>query len=502
MIVSIDQVSAAREAQPGRDTSEALARMCGIISTLVSISAAIIMAGGIAALAAGKPMRAVTLITCALAARLGVSVVVEWILASAARRQRHTWGNRIFARLALSSPSELHALDTAVDHLADQPLLTATATSAATSLVALVVVYAAAGWVPVAIVVALMGLSVPAYVSVGRHSQAMVDEYHRRRGALVARQLALLRSITDLRALGAISFGADEIAAESDAENRAVLDGVRVTVRSSLVTEFLGGVSVGLVAMVVGIRLWHHSMGLTRALVAVLVVADMFVWLRRYGTEFHRRDDAASAARTLAGVAGGVAVEGSGDLIEARAIVTEAPSAATDLVVAPGARIRIIGPSGIGKTSLIEVALGLRAPVSGTVRRGAGRIGLVRADSRMLRASLRENLDPCRERRDDEISATVTAVGLSASRFGNLDDLLDDDARSISSGERVQLAVARALLARVDVLVIDDVAGLLDESTRARISPLIDAHVEMAVVEACHDVALIGATSTIRLEPA
>jgi ABC-type transport system involved in cytochrome bd biosynthesis fused ATPase/permease subunit len=344
-----------------------------------------------------------------------------------------------------------------------------------------------------------MALSVPAYVQVGRHSVAYMDEYHRRRGALVARQLALLRAMVDLRALGAVEFGADEMKAASDAESRAVVEGVRLTIRSTLVTEFLGGVSVGLVAMVVGIRLWHHTIGLRPALISVFVVAEMFNWLRRYGAEFHRRDDAAQARQLLSDVEPAVTISPSSNLLELADVSTEAPAGSVSLSLTSGSRVRITGPSGIGKSSLLEAALGLREPVSGTVRRGAHRVGFVRSDSRFLRSSLRENIDPRGHASDIEIAATIDAVGLSSDRFGDLDALLDDDSRSLSSGERVQLAFARAIVADVDLLVIDDVAGLLDTRVRSRLAALIEAREQWGVLEASHDVAVIDAADVIEL---
>jgi ABC-type transport system involved in cytochrome bd biosynthesis fused ATPase/permease subunit len=421
------------------------------------------------------------------------------VVSAIARARRHEWDDRSFERLSGASSAQLHEIDVAVDHLADSPALDAGAAGAFTALLALVIVAATAGWLSVLVVAALMALSVPAYASAGRRSEAAASEYHRRRGAIVARQLALLRAMVDLRALGAVRFGADEVASASAAEGRAVLEGVRATIRSSLITEFLGGVSVGLVAMIVGIRLWHHSIALLDALIAVFAVAEMFGWLRRYGAEFHRRDDARQAAVTLSTLTTTTPVAGSSDPIDARGIVTEAPCGAVDLVVRSGERVRLSGPSGSGKTSLIEAALGLREPLAGTVARSGVRVGLVRADSRLLRASLRENLDPRGARDDDVILATVEAVGLSPTRFGDLDEMIDDDGRSISSGERVQLALARALLTHADVIVLDDVAGLLDESTRERLSALLAERVDLTIVEAAHDTSLVAPERVIEL---
>jgi ATP-binding cassette subfamily C protein CydD len=120
-------------------------------------------------------------------------------------------------------------------------------------------------------------------------------QYLQRRNVLESRQLELLHHAPELRALGAVTYGANEIAAISDSEHVIALRAIRVALESSLVTEFLSGVSIGLVAMVVGFGLLDGRLDLFHALVAVLVTAELFLHVRRYGAEFHRREDAAAS---------------------------------------------------------------------------------------------------------------------------------------------------------------------------------------------------------------
>ena len=74
---------------------------------------------------------------------------------------------------------------------------------------------------------------------------------------------------------------------------------IRVALGSSLVTEFLSGVSIGLVAMVVGFGLLGGHLSLLRALVAVLVTASSSPKCGDIGVEFHRREDAQRALDAL-----------------------------------------------------------------------------------------------------------------------------------------------------------------------------------------------------------
>jgi ABC-type transport system involved in cytochrome bd biosynthesis fused ATPase/permease subunit len=475
------------------------AALLGVIVAGASLCAAIGVATGLDQISNAELWSGVVVLVVALALRAGTALSADAALLARARRVRRRWHDESAGALAGATPADLHAIEAAIDKVSAGPSLDATAAGAIASLGALAILYLAEGWLPTAIVIALMVACVPAYVAAGRQAEAHASEFHRRRGALVARQLSLLRAMTDLRALGAVHQGANEVAAQSAAEGRVVIEGVRVTIRSSLVTEFLGGVSVGLVAMVVGLRLWHHHTTLTRALVAVLVVAELVLWLRRLGGEFHRRDDAAQGRATLAEMSSPTHLHIAAAPLELRGVGTEAPAAPVDLVLERGGRTRVEGPSGIGKTLLIEAALGLRRPCEGEVRRGARRIGLIRSDSRLLSGSLRDNLDPDGRHGDDEIIAALDEVGLPHARFGELQDDVLAYGRSVSSGERVLIALARSLLARADLLVLDDVAGLLDGAARARVREILARLDGVAILETAHDAHLVEGARVINL---
>ena len=198
-------------------------------------------------------------------------------------------GERVAADLAL-----------AIDHAADAPVARAPARRARRARCSASSSSSGPGaGLPLVITVALLALAVPLYQRAGRRSEAMAKDYQDRRAMLEARQLEVLQHAPELRALGAVDYGANEIAAISDSEHTLAMRAIRVALESSLVTEFLSGVSIGLVAMVVGFGLLGGRISLVRALVAVLVTSELFVQVRRYGVEFHRRDDAQHALETL-----------------------------------------------------------------------------------------------------------------------------------------------------------------------------------------------------------
>ena len=466
------------------------ARVFGVASALVSLASAVTLGYAISWLSTDR----VTLGLVVIAAVL----VVRWLLATTTA----TWGQHAAAsikdywRRALPTHVRLPRhesrrsrgdLATAIDHAADVAYLDLVETSARVAMVGLIAVLWAGGWLSTLITIALLAAAVPLYQRAGRRSEAMSVEYDARRAVLEARQLELLQHSTELRALGAVSFGADEIAAISDSEHSVALRAIRVALESSLITEFLSGVSIGLVAMVVGFALLGGRIALSHALVAVLVTSEIFVNVRRFGTEFHRREDALRAAALLASRTSYDAPTTSDALLSCDGLVTSASATPVSIRLSPGERILITGPSGAGKTTLLETLVGWRAAKTGSLQRTDEPIAFVSVESALLSGTIRENLLLDRDVDDATLRATLHALGLDGPRFSDLDLALLPDGRGLSSGERVRLVLARAILARPAVLVLDDIAGVLDQPSRARVRAVIDRDDNLGVIEATVD---------------
>jgi ATP-binding cassette, subfamily C, bacterial CydD len=242
---------------------------------------------------------------------------------------------------------------------------------------------------------------------------------------------------------------------------------------------------------VVGFGLLNGHLSLVRALVAVLVTAELFSQVRRYGVEFHRREDAQRALDALLIPTGRVTLT-SHELLVAEDVVTEANSEVVSLVVHVGDRVTVTGPSGAGKTSLLYALVGWRATQAGVARLGSAAVGFVSPESPVLSGSLRDNLSLGDPLSDDEIRATLEALALRGPRFADLDTELLADGRGLSSGERVRLVMARALLHHVALLVIDDVAGVLDEDARRAVRATLDGLPDLAIIEASVDAPLLS----------
>ncbi|WP_240705096.1 thiol reductant ABC exporter subunit CydC [Pacificoceanicola onchidii] len=166
------------------------------------------------------------------------------------------------------------------------------------------------------------------------------------------------------------------------------------------------------------------------------------------------------------------------------------------LTVAPGEMCALTGPSGVGKSTVLLVAAGALAPSRGLVTWAGQRLEnlppqtvvLVPQRSALISGSIAENLrfaDP--EASDDCLWDALNAVCLAntVQEKGGLSAELGFRGAGLSGGEARRLVLARAILCRPAVLLLDEPTEGLDEATAARVmaglrAALPDAAILMA----------------------
>jgi ATP-binding cassette, subfamily B, bacterial len=175
-----------------------------------------------------------------------------------------------------------------------------------------------------------------------------------------------------------------------------------------------------------------------------------------------------------------------------------------DLSIEPEESVALVGPNGAGKSTALSLILGLYGPQSGTVladdvplaevdlsdlRR---QIGVVLQDSLILPASIRENIAygrPEASQADIERAAAhAGADGFIAELAEGYDTHVGDDGVLLSGGQRQRLAIARALLHRPALLILDEPATYLDDAKDgALLGPIAAMPERPAVLVVSHD---------------
>ncbi len=143
-----------------------------------------------------------------------------------------------------------------------------------------------------------------------------------------------------------------------------------------------------------------------------------------------------------------------------------------ELSIPAGTTTALVGPTGAGKTTLAELVIGLVAPTSGSVRVAPGPRCIVFQEAFLLAGTVRENVALGAEGADD--GAIRDALRLAGADFvdglpAGLDTVVGERGVTLSGGQRQRLALARALLRRPSVLVLDDTTSALDPATEAQV---------------------------------
>jgi len=157
--------------------------------------------------------------------------------------------------------------------------------------------------------------------------------------------------------------------------------------------------------------------------------------------------------------------------------------------VAPGTHVAITGPNGAGKSTLLWLAARMIDPTFGRVEIDGENIarvrieslrravGIVSSDLPMLRGSVRRNLLYRMPDAGDDESTRVWRLceldRLIEALPQGIDTRLAQDARNLSGGERVRLALARALLGNPRLLLLDEADAHLDAATRNLLARIV-----------------------------
>lgn len=160
------------------------------------------------------------------------------------------------------------------------------------------------------------------------------------------------------------------------------------------------------------------------------------------------------------------------------------------LSVKSGQRIAIVGPTGCGKTTLINLLMRFYEPDSGTIKvenrnvtdftRRSLRLnfGMVLQDTWLKKGTVRENIAYGKpDASDEEIIAAAKAAHIHnfIMRLENgYDTVLDDDGGNISQGQKQLLCIARVMLTHPPMLILDEATSSIDTRTELKIQQAFD----------------------------
>ncbi|MEW1719652.1 thiol reductant ABC exporter subunit CydD [Streptomyces sp. NPDC093109] len=361
-------------------------------------------------------------------------------------------------------------------------------------------------WVSAAVIVVTLPL-IPMFMAlIGWATQSRMDRQWSLLSRLSGHFLDVVAGLPTLKVFGRAKAQAESIRTITTQYRQATLRTLRIAFLSSFALELLSTLSVALVAVGIGMRLVHGELDLYTGLVVLVLAPEAYLPIRQVGAQYHAAAEGLAAAeeiftvleteppaRGTGAVPGAPRLELTGVTVRHQGRTEPSLDAAT-LTVEPGETVALVGPSGVGKSTLLQVLLGFAVPDEGRVRvdgrelasldsdRWHERIAWVPQHPHLFAGTIAENV---RLARPDAEAAAVWdalrdagAADFVAALPRGLDTALGEDGAGLSAGQRQRLALARAFLADRPVLLLDEPTAALDGETEEGI---VDAVRRLAV---------------------
>ncbi|MEU4083558.1 thiol reductant ABC exporter subunit CydD [Streptomyces aureus] len=384
-------------------------------------------------------------------------------------------------------------------------------------------------WVSAAIIVGTLPLIPLFMVLIGWATRSHMDRQWRMLSRLSGHFLDVVAGLPTLKVFGRAKAQAESIRKITGEYRQATMRTLRIAFLSSFALELLATISVALVAVTIGMRLVRGEMDLYVGLVVLVLAPEAYLPLRQVGAQYHAAAEGLAAAEaifevletpaprsgTLRAPAGDITFEG---------VTVRYPGRSADAVsdvtftVGAGETVALVGPSGVGKSTLLNVLLGFVEPTAGRVRAGGAdladadlaqwrsRIAWVPQRPHLYAGSIAENVRLARPDAD-EAALRKALVDAGAAAFvdalpAGADTVLGEDGAGLSAGQRQRLALARAFLADRPVLLLDEPTAALDGETEAEVVAAVRRlAVGRTVLLVVHRPALLEAADrVVRLE--
>jgi len=372
-------------------------------------------------------------------------------------------------------------------------------------------------------------------VLIGRTTQAQVARRFKVQLRLANHFADLVAGLPTLQVFGRARAQAKGLAASEGESRRHTMGTLRVAFLSAGVLELFATLSVALIAVTIGFRVLAGDLDLNTALYVLVLAPEIYIPIRMVGVHFHdsaNGDAAANAAYAIIDAAeaqsvvedsdGASRAASSDELLRLDGVTYRYPSSDGDavaglsLAVRAGEIVALAGTSGAGKTTALNLALGLLTPDEGEVLVDGGQRlttqrGPAWRDQVAWAGQIPGLLGPTVA---DDVALGLPIGQTAADHADTLRDALDrvggesipldhpvgDDGEALSAGERRRVAMARALL-RVEqggarLLLLDEPTAGLDEAREAQIlETLRDLGVGVLVVS--HREAVLAAADRV-----
>jgi ATP-binding cassette, subfamily C, bacterial CydD len=340
---------------------------------------------------------------------------------------------------------------------------------------------------------------------VGLHTRAQTRRQWRLLAQLGGHFLDVVQGLPTLKAFGRARAQEQVIATVTEKHRSAAMATLRVAFLSALVLELSAALATALVAVETGLRLLYGHMPYQAALLVLLLTPEAYLPLRAVAAQYHASAEGGAAADSMFQIldtplprqaSSPALVPGlRSATIRMDGVTVAYPGrglpalAELSLSISPGELVMLTGPSGAGKTTVLQLLLRFTEPSSGAIRVGGTDLAAVPAGAwraqiawvpqqpRLFGGSVADNIalgqpGVSRAAVEDAARLAGAAAFIEALPRG-YDTPLGERAAELSAGQRQQLALARAFLRDAPLLLLDEPTAHLAPAAAAAIDGVI-----------------------------
>jgi ATP-binding cassette subfamily C protein CydD len=343
-------------------------------------------------------------------------------------------------------------------------------------------------------------------ILIGKGAERRNQKQWRQLARMSAHFLDTIQGFTNLKLFNASRREAEVIAAISDDYRRSTMSVLRIAFLSSFALEFFSTVSIAIVAVLIGFRLFWGELDFLFGFFVLLLAPEFYLPLRNMGTHYHARMDAIGAAEKIIDILQtplpGQATETTqapgfeGDMkLSLRRVGFTYPDGRRalqelDLTIEAGERIAIVGPSGAGKSTLLNLLLGFLQPGEGSIQVNGQSLATLDTSSwrkqlawvpqraHLFHGTLAENIRLAAPEADQ--AAVERAARLAHAHDFILalpegyETTVGEGGRGLSGGQIQRISLARAFLKDAPMVILDEATAHLDIESETLIQQAIE----------------------------
>ncbi|MBI5950895.1 MAG: thiol reductant ABC exporter subunit CydD [Chloroflexi bacterium] len=328
-------------------------------------------------------------------------------------------------------------------------------------------------------------------IMIGKGAEVVTKRQYETLRLLSAHFLDSLQGLTTLKLFGQSKAQTKTIAKISEQFRDTTMSVLRITFLSALALELLATLSTAIIAVEIGFRLLYAKMEFQPALFLLVLAPEFYMPLRALGARFHAGMNGTTAAKRIYEILDTPVISEQLSVIsnqseEITSITLENisftyPNETTpaleniNLTIQRGQHIALVGKTGAGKSTLVNLLLDFIQPATGNIHPSPFilhySIAWVPQKPHLFHDTIAANIKLGKaDATHEEIVAAAQAASLHdfiESLPQKYETVIGESGARLSSGQGQRLALARAFLKDAPILILDEPTSSLDPETEA-----------------------------------